>query len=324
MEGDVCGRRGVNTEVTIIMDKSLLETIILTISIVLSVGFMAMFLLTLSMQRNIQKGYVGNTHGKGGEGSNQNSLLKKVSKWYLTRGALPFWCIFGVDCLILVYCQLMAAYLVLGGQVLVPLFWDYILLALYSLPLYYVGMKLMRSYETIVRFSKMEDLARIVCAVFIGTMLVDIVKHILPDAWLPVYPIWQEQLIMLVCAVLLMWSVRILVKTFYDNAENSENKTRILVYGTSMPSIEAGLKARGDASGRNMLIGFVRADEKEPHVTVEGADLLNPDQDIAQFMQEAKGHMMIVPISAYPDFFTTHMALVKELLDRGVSVMVSK
>ena len=83
-----------------------------------------------------------------------------------------------------------------------------------------------------------------------------------------------------------------------------------------MPSIEAGLKARGDASGRNMLIGFARADEKEPHVTVEGAELLNPDQDIAQFMQEEKAHMMIVPITAYPDFFATHMALVKVLLDR--------
>lgn len=305
------------------MDSSLLETIILTVSIVVCVAFLSISLLILSMQRNMQKGYVGTPQEKNNR-KKQPPFIKRITDWYLTRGALPFWYIFGVDCLILVYCQLFSSYLVLGGQVLVPLFWDYILLAICSLPLYYVGMKIMRSYETIVRFSKMEDLARIVCSVFIGTVLVDIVKHIIPDAWLPVYPIWQEQLIMLICAVLLMWSVRVLVKSFYDNAGDSDNKTRILVYGTSMPSIEAGLKARGDVSGRSVLIGFARADEKEPHVTVEGAALLNPDQDIAQFMQEEKAHMMIVPITAYPDFFSTHMALVKVLLDRGVSIVVNK
>lgn len=63
---------------------------------------------------------------------------------------------------------MMASYLVLGGHKLVPLFWDYFVLALCSLPFYYVGMKIFRSYETIVRFSKMEDLARIVCALIIA------------------------------------------------------------------------------------------------------------------------------------------------------------
>lgn len=303
------------------MNREVLEVVILTISVLVGVLFMGGFLWLLSFSKKMERQYVKGSEGKTAQ-SGGVSLTKKVSDWYLTRGALPFWYVFVIDCLILVYCQMMASYLVLGGQALVPQFWQYLAVAVCSLPIYYIGMKLFRSYETIVRFSRMEDLARIVCALFVGTILVDVVKHFVPQEWLPVYPIWQEQLVMMVCAVVLMWGVRVLVKFLYEASDKDTSRMRIVVFGTTMASVDAGLMVRRDESRKGILTAFVRADEKEPHVTIEGADLLNPSDDLVLKMQEKNAQVLMVPHSAYPDFCNTYRELMEQLLTNGRQVLI--
>lgn len=302
------------------MEKELIETVLLTTGVVICVFFFGAFLLTSFMSKLLEQSYMKSANKKKIVANTGTKLAQKVTDWYLTRGALPFWYIFAIDCLILVFCQLMAAYLVLGGQVLVPMFWDYIILAICSLPFYYVGMKLFRSYETIVQFSQMEDLARIVCAIFVGTISVDVIKHLIPEDLLPVYPIWQEQLIMLICAVILMWSVRILAKSLYDNSSHSRNKMRLYIYGTSIQSIEAGLALRKDETEHEVVVAFIRANEKEPHVTLQGASIINPDDDIIASMMANHAETLIIPYSAYPDFCDTHRELILDLLAKKIAI----
>lgn len=306
------------------MDREFLVNLLLTLGVVGSVVLLGGFLSLSFLSKRLGQRYisVGNKNDDKSDG-NQGSFLKKVSDWYLSKGALPFWYIFGVDCLILIFSQLIASYLVLGGQVLVPLFWDYFILALCSLPFYYLGMKMFRSYETIVRFSKMEDMARIVCAVFVGTVMVDVVKHFVPESILPVYPLWQEQLVMLICAVILMWSVRILVKSLYDNTGLSRSKTRSFIYGTSFMSIQIGLDVRRNETSKNVVVAFARANEKEPHTTIKGAEILNPQDNIVDAMVANQAEALIVPYAAYPDFIDTQKDLVLKLLEKKITILLS-
>lgn len=304
------------------MERELIETIIVTAGVLMCVGFFGAFLFTNWAWTHLRRGYMKSDKVVSVHQKNKPSLKQRVLDWYLTRGALPFWYVFGIDCLILVFCQLMSAYVVLGGQVLVPLFWDYVVLAIASLPFYYLGMKLLRSYETIVRFSRMEDLARIVCAVFVGTILVDVVKHFIPESVLPVYPIWQEQMIMLIGSVLLMWSVRILAKSLYDSTGQSGSQMRVFVFGTSMAAVEAGLALGHDESRRAVLLAMVRADAKEPHVTIREAALVDPEEDLVEAMVANHADTLLVPLRAYPEFFVERKELVQQLLDKGMAVIV--
>lgn len=305
------------------MEREFLVNLLLTLGVVGSVILLGGFLSLSFLSKRLGERYisVGDKNDDKSDGK-QSSLLRKVSDWYLSKGALPFWYIFGIDCLILVFSQQMASYLMLGGQVLVPLFWDYFVLALCSLPFYYLGMKMFRSYETIIRFSRMEDLARIVCAIFVGTVMVDLVKHFVPESILPVYPLWQEQLVMLICAVILMWSVRILVKSLYDNTGLSRSKTRSFIYGTSFTSIQLGLDMRRNETSKSVVVAFVRANDNEPHTTIEGAEILNPKDNIVDAMAANKVDNLIVPYSSYPDFVDTHKDLVMELVEKKIAVFL--
>ena len=306
------------------MERDFLVNLLLTLGVVGSVVLLGGFLSLSFLSKRLGQRYisVGNKNDDQSDG-NQSSFLQKVSDWYLSKGALPFWYIFGIDCVILIFSQLMASYLLLGGQVLVPLFWDYFVLALCSLPFYYLGMKLFRSYETIVRFSSMEDLARIVCAIFVGTVIVDVVKHFVPESILPVYPLWQEQLVMLICAVILMWSVRILVKSLYDNSDLSRSKTRSFIYGTSFESIQVGLDLQRNETSKSVVVSFIRANDKEPHTTLKGAEILNPQDDILEAMMANQTETLIVPYAAYPDFFDKHKDLVKKLIEKKITIVLS-
>lgn len=304
------------------MENELLVNLLLTLGVIGCVVLLGGFLLLSFFSKRLSEKYINAGGKESASALEPSSLLQKVSVWYLSKGALPFWYIFGIDCLILTFSQLIATYLMSGGQTLVPMFWDYCVLALCSLPFYYIGMKLFRSYETIVRFSTMEDLARIVCALFVGTLFVDVVKHLIPEEWLPVYPLWQEQLIMLISAVILMWSVRILVKALYDNTEQSKSRIRTFVYGTSVQSIEAGLNARRDSTGKGIILAFVRTNDKEPHTTIQGAEILNPDDDLVASMIAYNAETLLVPFAAYPDFCETHKDLIKTLLDNNMSIVL--
>lgn len=300
----------------------MVETIIVTAGVVICVLFFGAFLFTNWAWKHLRRGYIHTDKAVEVPVKSRWGLTERVWDWYLSRGALPFWYVFVIDCVILVFCQLMSAYVVRGGEVLVPLFWGYVVLAIGSLPLYYVGMKLLRSYETIVRFSRMEDLARIVCAVFVGTVLVDVVKHFIPDSILPVYPIWQEQMVMLICSVLLMWSVRILAKSLYDSTGQPGSQMRVFVYGTSMESVEAGLALGRDEARRGVLLAMVRADAHEPHVTIKEAALVEPEEDLLEAMVANHADALVVPLKAYPDFFVERKELVQQLTERGMAVMV--
>lgn len=305
------------------MEREFLVNLLLTLGVVGSVVLLGGFLSFSFLSKRLAERYIciGDKNDDKSDG-NQSSFLQKVSDWYLSKGALPFWYIFGIDCLILIFSQLMASYLMLGSQVLVPKFWDYFVLALCSLSFYYLGMKLFRSYETVVRFSRMEDLARIVCAIFVGSVMVDMVKHFVPDSIIPVYPLWQEQLVMLICAVILMWSVRILVKSLYDNSSFSKSKIRSYIYGTSSDSIQVGLDVRRAEEGNCIVLAFVRAHDKEPHTTIKGAEILDPQDDIIESMIVNHAESLFVPFSAYPEFVDAHKDLVKNLLKKKIMVVL--
>ena len=128
---------------------------------------------------------------------------------------------------------------------------------------------------------------------------------------------------MLICAVILMWSVRILVKSLYDNSGLSRSRTRSFIYGTSLMSIQLGLDVRRNETSKNVVVAFVRANDKEPHTTIKAAEILNPQDNIVDAMVANQVETLIVPYAAYPDFIDTHKDLVLKLLEKRITILLS-
>ena len=55
---------------------------------------------------------------------NMKELLRKISNWYFSRKALPYWCILVMDCMAVYVSGLFVYYLQHGGLELAQYFWQ--------------------------------------------------------------------------------------------------------------------------------------------------------------------------------------------------------
>lgn len=301
----------------------MIENIFLAISILLAVLFLGMFSVLLNNPRLLAKNYISRKErivaGLQSQENIKEQFSDKLANWYFSRQALPFWNIFLMDCLVIIYSHLMGAYLVNGGQELVPRFWDYILFACCSIPLYYIGMRLFHTYESVTRFSTIEDLMRVACSMTMGLLLTDLVKNLLPHAWSPVWPQWREQVAFLICAVILMWCIRCLSKKLFDTSDHSKDKT--FIFGTGLASIELGLALRREQPIRNNVIGFIRTHDKAPNCCLKDSDIYSMHDDIAEEMSNVEANTLLVPFSEFETFRNIN-GLLPELIKKGISVKI--
>ena len=86
------------------------------------------------------------------------TIVNKVTNWYFSHGAMPYWGILMIDSLNIVVAGMLAVYLVMGGDMFVHHFWNYLLSFVCCLPLMAVSMKVFHTYSGIVRYSSFVDL----------------------------------------------------------------------------------------------------------------------------------------------------------------------
>lgn len=299
----------------------MIESLILTFSIIVVVVLLWSFSVLLNTTNVIANTYMGHSKPNNVGTRIKESLFQRFATWYFTRSAAPFWTIFIADVIIIIYSHLLGAYLVGGGEMLVPYFWEYVCFSMFTLPLYYIGMRLYHTYETIVRFSFAATLIRIICALVIGVLLTDLVKYILPRDWVPVWPQWREQVITIVCAIVLMCCVRLLLKMVFDSTGYTKDKKRVFIFGTDYPSIELGLAMRRDLSMQYEVVGYVRTNDRSPHCSLKDTVLLPNNTKLIDNMCAAKVSTVVIPYSEYnanPDI----IGLLSSLMDHQILVTI--
>ena len=88
----------------------------------------------------------------------RSSGLNRLTSWYFSRKALPYWGILALDSIIIVMAGLFAIYMVIGGALLASHFWSYVLTLTCYLPMFWVGMRIFNTYSGIIRYSSFVDL----------------------------------------------------------------------------------------------------------------------------------------------------------------------
>ena len=81
------------------------------------------------------------------------SIVNKLTNWYFSHGAMPYWGILLIDCINIIISGMLAVYLVMGGDMFVGHFWNYILTYVCCMPLMAVAMKVLQTYSGKVRYS---------------------------------------------------------------------------------------------------------------------------------------------------------------------------
>lgn len=157
----------------------------------------------------------------------------KLSNWYFSSKSLPYWGVLFLDCLIVFFAGYVGGYLEHGGLGFAQHFWGITAGNLLCVLLFAVAFRLFHTYSGILRYSSLVDLGRVGIASFVGVCMSYVLGAVF-DAFgvgNVVMPSLFGCIVMFVCASMLMWVERMLVRAMFD-VFKSDKALPVAIYGT--------------------------------------------------------------------------------------------
>lgn len=248
-------------------------------------------------------------------------IFNRLSNWYLSRRALPYWCVLAAD---LAICYLAGIFV----------FWFYyrgavtlgnISILTKTIAVYMVfniiGFRIFRTYSGIVRYSSFVDLLRLAKAQALSCAIAEVFHYVIYYAPLHFVRLEGRQiLLMYVIATVLMAAMRVLVKTVYD-VSFSDSAKAALIYGARTGAALAK-SMRSDAKARFKLMGFVSEDPLYQGKTLMGVRVYSDGQKLRDIILR-KGIKAIVVSPQQATGFRNNQALQDMLIDLHVAIYMT-
>jgi FlaA1/EpsC-like NDP-sugar epimerase len=213
-----------------------------------------------------------------------SSFLHKVSDWYFTRRALPYWLIGLLDCLLVIFSYILTFTLLRSGTETLSVFGNLFRTLCVYLIFYIIGFKFFHTYEGILRYSSFVDLQQVSLANLMGALLTFCFHYLLWDHWGLIIITGTEILVSSLIATLLMMAMRILVKLMYELSLPSEDAKKAFVYGDASDGIGIAKHIRNEKPMRFILKGFITDDTQKEGIFLMGEKVYLMNDEIINTM----------------------------------------
>ena len=254
-------------------------------------------------------------------------LFDKILNWYFTKNSLPYWSILLIDCLIIVFSAMSIYWLFHQADLLAENFPKVLLTSCIFVLLSFPGFRIFHTYSGFMRFSSFVDLMRVTYCNLVSLVLVLICMwgvEQLPVKWLNWFmPFTTKQIALIfIISTLLMWALRIFVKTLYDQALSNTKAERALIYGALSGGVGLAKNINSVRPRRFVLKGFISHSEKLKHHTLMGEPVFNTDEDIAKIIKERDIRAVLVAPSRVDDF-RNNQALQDIIIGAGAKIYMT-
>ena len=254
-------------------------------------------------------------------------LFDKILNWYFTKNALPYWSILLIDCLIIVFSAMSIYWLFHQADLLAENFPKVLLTSCIFVLLSFPGFRIFHTYSGFMRFSSFVDLMRVTYCNLVSLVLVLICMwgvEQLPVKWLNWFmPFTTRQIVLIfIISTLLMWALRIFVKTLYDQALSNTKAERTLIYGALSGGVGLAKNINSVRPRRFVLKGFISHSDKMKHHTLMGEPVFNTDEDIAEIIKERDIRALLVAPSRVDDF-RNNQALQDIIIGAGAKIYMT-
>lgn len=250
-------------------------------------------------------------------------MIAKLTNWYFSRNALPYWCVLALDCLIIVLAALLSVYLTVGGSDFAGNFWHYLWAFVRFLPLFIIGMRLFHTYSGIIRYSSFVDLMRVSCALLVGILLSLLVNFCLSFAGSSfTFNIlsWRQLVIVFLISMTLMWTFRILVKYLFD-AGYRDGAQRVFIFGVREGGISLAKSMRNEHPVRYLVKGFVSNEPTFLDRYLLGVKVVGFNADLPKKMLDEGARILFVsPLRS--EEFRDNQEMVDLLMKAGIKIMM--
>ena len=252
------------------------------------------------------------------------NIIKRVFLRLLSRGALPYWCILMVDCLIVFVSGLAVYYLQFGFQMLIDHFSHVSVGLIVSLLVFLISFFAFHTYRGILRYSSFVDLNRLAYSVGTSCAIVCLLHQMqLHDTFVPdlYFPRFKGAVLIFILATSTMWALRVFVKTFHDSLRNIVHAKRVFIYGCQTGGIALAKSVLNSVDETYRIAGFVSEDPTFEGTRLLGIPVYYDNENLVQHMIEKKVSVLFVsPIQSLQ--FTNRSSLIDRLLAARIKIMM--
>lgn len=246
-------------------------------------------------------------------------MISKISNWYFSKGALPYWCLLILDCLIILGSDILVY--ALNNGMLYTLQNIRPLITAFSLYLlcYIVGFRIFHTYSGIIRYSSFIDLQRVGLSMLIGLVLIMGLKYgLYSDSWIMAIRM-KDIGLAAILATILMCGIRVTVKYLYDFFFHQEYAKPVFIYGVKAGGIGLAKNIRNQDVSKYTLVGFVSEVSDIQGRYLMGVRVYPNNEHLVEEMKRRKAHTLLVsPLKN--ESIRNNPSMVESLLKEGIKI----
>lgn len=231
-------------------------------------------------------------------------LFNKLSDWYFSKKSLPYWCIFLLDCAI-VFCSYLFIYQQMnsGAKTLGVLTQLSSLVGIFTL-YHAIGFRIFHTYDGILRYSSFIDLQKVFYAVMCGAILTLASYNALLDInyFHRLLVNYKGIVLASLLSTLLLWAVRVIVKTVFDVSLADYNIKNTFIYGINDGGIGLAKQIRNAKPMKFKLLGFISDDESNRNMHLMGCKVYALEENIIKTMNKNNIKVLLVSPAAIKQF----------------------
>ena len=190
------------------------------------------------------------------------NLFQKITNWYFSKEALPYWCVFIFDCLMTFLAGLIVFYAYHRMGYNIAHFWGIVHTILIYVVIAMIGFRVFRTYTGVVRYSSFVDLQHVAYANALSLMVAILAHYPLFRFPAPMFEPFRIRhlVVMFILSTTLMWAGRVLIKMLYDLSFTSKGVMNAFVYGVKEGGIGIAKTIRNEKPVKFNLRGFISPD----------------------------------------------------------------
>ncbi len=250
--------------------------------------------------------------------------IRKFCNWYFSRGTLPYWCILALDCAAVFLSGLAIYYLKYGGLSLAQHFWQLALGLGICLFAYVVAFFAFHTFRGVMRYSSFVDLSRIAYSNIAAGVFVCLVHQVETKFGLSstfMTPRFETAIFIYALATMLMWALRVIVKSLHDTFRGDDSVQKVFIYGCMQGGIALAKSIRTQVPLRYRLRGFISGDKSLDGSWLLGEQVHYDEDSVIELMQNLKVTTLLVsPLQT--ERFTQRTSLIDALIAANIKIMM--
>lgn len=252
------------------------------------------------------------------------NLLHRISNWYFTQKALPYWCVLVLDCILVAFSGYIGYCINLGWDTFADSLVPITLALLISMVPFAISFRLLHTYSGILRYSSFVDLQRVAVASLSGTTVFWLIGHIVrlaaPHQSIILFPCLPAAIYMFAGSTLLMGLERVMVKRLFDSF-HLDNATPVAIYGTKAGGISIAKSIIAVKDKKFALHAFISDCQEMKGAYLMGKPVyLNERGLAAALRREGVKVLLVSPLKS--ELFRANTEMIDEFISAGIKIMM--